>query len=229
MSSLGSLGKTFGGFNSDLTFNAPIKCYPSKVFPVLQSCVKRASCDRDPNARRVSDVYPDENNIVNVALSSLHNATKPNRKGVAMIKLKKHVNNLVVNVPHESKEDQRTEYTSLSNTRYDRLRVRDTSIHCYKLLSVNKEGFNPIIDIAANAYVQRLCKHNIEVNLVKYFGVVQVDDISISTSLEDVKQVVEMVKKLTKTRPPSAKVMLIWVEKIVVLEVCNEVSLNNFF
>ena len=96
----GPLGKTFGGFNSDLTFNSHVKSYPSKVFPVLQSCVKRASCDRDPNARRVSDVYPDENNIVNVAPSSLHNATKPNRKGVAMIKLKKHVNNLVVNVPH---------------------------------------------------------------------------------------------------------------------------------
>ena len=92
-----------------------------------------------------------------------------------------------------------------------------------------KEGFNPIIDIAANAQVQKLCKHNIEVNLVKCFGVVQVDDISISTSLEDVKQVVEMVKKLTETRPPSAKAMLVWVEKIVVLEVCNEVSSDNFF
>ena len=52
--------------------------------------------------------------------------------------------------------------------------------------------------------------------------------ISIRTSLEDVKQVVEMVKKLTKTSPPSAKGMLIWVEKIVVLEVCNELSLDNF-
>ena len=58
---------------------------------------------------------------------------------------------------------------------------------------------------------------------------IQIDDISISTSLEDVKQVVEMVKKLTQTRPPSAKAMLIWVEKIVVLEVCNEVSSDNFF
>jgi len=102
----GPLGKTFGGFNSDLTFNAPIKCYPSKVFPVLQSSVKRAICVKEhtvceePNAMRVSDVYPDVSNIVSVAPPSLHDATKPNKKGFAKIKFKKHVNNLVVNVPH---------------------------------------------------------------------------------------------------------------------------------
>ena len=38
-----------------------------------------------------------------------------------------------------------------------------------------------------------------------------------------------MVKKLTETIPPSTNAMLIWVEKIVVLEVCNEVSSDNFF
>ena len=43
---------------------------------------------------------PDESNIVTVAPPSLHDATKPNKKGVAKIKFKKHVNNLVVNVPH---------------------------------------------------------------------------------------------------------------------------------
>ena len=52
----GPLGKTFGGVNPGLTFNAPIKCYPSKVFPVLQSSVKRAFCVKEPNAMRVIDV-----------------------------------------------------------------------------------------------------------------------------------------------------------------------------
>ena len=47
--------------------------------------------------------------------------------------------------------------------------------------------------------------------------------------MEDFKQVVEMVRKLTKTRPPSTKAMFIWVEKIVVLKVCNEVSSDHFF
>ena len=102
----GPLGKTFGGFNSDLTFDSHVKSYPSKVFPILQSSVKRAICVKEhtvceePNAMRVSDVYPDVSNIVSVAPPSLHDATKPNKKGFAKIKFKKHVNNLVVNVPH---------------------------------------------------------------------------------------------------------------------------------
>ena len=68
---------------------------------------------KDPNAMRgewrlcrVVDVFPDESNTVRnveiiVAPPSLHDATKPYKKGVAMIKLKRHVNNLVVIVPHE--------------------------------------------------------------------------------------------------------------------------------
>ena len=68
---------------------------------------------KDPNAMRgewrlcrVVDVFPDESNTVRnveiiVAPPSLHDATKPYKKGVSMIKLKRHVNNLVVIVPHE--------------------------------------------------------------------------------------------------------------------------------
>ena len=102
----GPLGKTFGGVTSDLSFNSHVKSYPTKVFPVLQSTVKRASYVKEPSAMRDKwrlcrvDVNPDESNIVTVAPPSLDDATKPNKKGVVMIKLKKHVNNLVVNVTH---------------------------------------------------------------------------------------------------------------------------------
>ena len=98
----GPLGKTFGGVTSDLSFNSHVKSYPTKVFPVLQSTVKRASYVKEPSAMRDEwtlcrvDVNPDESNIVTVAPSSLDDASKPNKKGVAMINLRKHVDN----VPH---------------------------------------------------------------------------------------------------------------------------------
>ena len=98
----GPLGKTFGGVTSDLSFNSHVKSYPTKVFPVLQSTVKRASYVKEPSAMRDEwtlcrvGVNPDESNIVTVAPSSLDDASKPNKKGVAMINLRKHVDN----VPH---------------------------------------------------------------------------------------------------------------------------------
>ena len=49
---------------------------------------------------RVIDVNPDEGNIANVAPPNLHDATKL-KKGVAMIKLKRHISNPGAIAPHE--------------------------------------------------------------------------------------------------------------------------------